>query len=81
MNQQELYDQIKTLAEEFRLKAHLASMDAKTLWEEELQPKLKDLDARFDEATRDIEVSEDLKEMERKLRKVVDDLIEPRKDD
>ena len=72
----ETRDRIQELADKFRLKAHLASMDAKTLWEEELEPTVKKLDRQFDEATKDMKMPEELNELERKLRKLVDDLIE-----
>lgn len=75
-DQQETVDQIKQLAEQFRVKAHLASMDAKVLWEEDVEPWLKNLDHKFDEATKDIHVADELRSVEQKLRKLVDDLIE-----
>ena len=74
--QREQHDRIRELADEFRLKAHLAGMEAKTLWEDEVQPRLKDLDRKFDEATKDVDFSDELNAVERKLRKLVDDLIE-----
>ena len=75
-DQQDTREQINQLADQFRVKAHLASMEAKTLWEEELEPWLKDLDRKFDEATKDLDIAGELKSVEQKLRKLVDDLIE-----
>jgi len=72
---QEQRDKLKELADEFRLKAHLASMDAKTLWEEELEPKLRELDHQLDDATRDIDVAGELRSLERKLRELVESVI------
>lgn len=37
---QEMVGELESVAEEIRLKLHLASMDAKTRWDETLEPKL-----------------------------------------
>jgi hypothetical protein len=35
-------DQLETLSDEIRVKLHLAGMDAKKTWNEDLEPKLED---------------------------------------
>lgn len=51
-------DDLKRMADEIRVKLHLAGLDAKDAWEE-IQPRLKDFEKRFD-AKAD-EVGEELK--------------------
>lgn len=41
---------LETITEEIELKLHLASMDAKTMWNEKLEPKLHDARAHAREA-------------------------------
>ena len=41
---------LETITEEIELKIHLASMDAKTVWSEKLEPKLHDARAHAREA-------------------------------
>lgn len=75
-DQKELEDRVKQLAEQFRLKAHLAGMEAKTLWEEEVHPFLQRMEHKVDEATRDVDINEELSSIEKKLQKMVDDLFD-----
>jgi ElaB/YqjD/DUF883 family membrane-anchored ribosome-binding protein len=49
---------LKTAADEIKLKLHLAGMDAKDAWEE-VQPRLADFEQRFDAKAE--EVGEELK--------------------
>lgn len=51
-------EDLKQIADEIRVKLHLAGMDAKDAWED-IQPKLRDFEQRFD-ATAE-EVGEELK--------------------
>lgn len=51
-------DDLKRMADEIKVKLHLAGMDAKDAWDE-IQPRLEDFEQRFD-AKAD-EVTEELK--------------------
>lgn len=51
-------EDLKQIADEIRVKLHLAGMDAKDAWDD-IQPKLRDFEQRFD-ATAE-EVGEELK--------------------
>lgn len=64
------------LSEEFRLKAHLASMEAKTRWDEELKPRLRKLEERFDKAVDESNLNEEVSKLEKQLRKLVDGLTD-----
>lgn len=44
---QELRDDLQRMADEIRVKLHLAGMDAKDAWDE-VQPRLADFERRFD---------------------------------
>ena len=55
---EETKDDVQRVADEIRVKLHLAGMDAKSAWEE-LEPKLADFEQRFDAKAG--EVSEELK--------------------
>lgn len=51
-------DDLRRMADEIRVKLHLAGMDAKDAWNE-IQPRLEDFEHRFD--TKADEVGEELK--------------------
>lgn len=70
----EQFAELKRLADEFRVKAHLASMDARDSWESELKPRLQRLEDRLDKATRDSGIGEEMSKLEGRLRKLVEDL-------
>ena len=53
----------KKLADEFRVKAHLASMDAKDYWHETIEPQLQDLDRQLDEKTKELHLDEEVKKV------------------
>jgi hypothetical protein len=55
---QDTRDDLKRMADEIKVKLHLAGMDAKDAWDE-IQPRLEDFEQRFD-AKAD-EVTEELK--------------------
>ncbi|MEM8609792.1 MAG: hypothetical protein AAGF92_22030 [Myxococcota bacterium] len=46
-------EDLKQIADEIRVKLHLAGMDAKDAWED-IQPKLKDFEQRFDATAEDV---------------------------
>lgn len=72
----EQFAELKRLADEFKVKAHLASMDAKDTWEGELKPRLEKLEKKIDDATRDSGIGEEMSKLEGRLRKLVDDLTD-----
>lgn len=77
----ELHDQkrnLEQLADELRVKLHLAGMEVKQLWEETLEPQLRELDRKFDAATKDMreDLGEEMAKLERKIRDVVEDLAD-----
>ena len=72
----EQFAEIKRLADEFRVKAHLASMDAKNMWDEDVKPQFRDLESRFDKAVDKSKLSEELGKLEKKMRKLVDNLTD-----
>lgn len=51
-------DDLRRMADEIRVKLHLAGMDAKDAWEE-IQPRIADFEKRFDEKAD--EVGDELK--------------------
>ena len=51
-------DDLKRMADEIKVKLHLAGMDAKDAWDD-IQPRLQDFEKRFDAAAD--EVGEELK--------------------
>lgn len=57
-------DSLRRMADEIRLKIHLAGMEARDTWNE-LEPKLRDLEHRAEAATSD--VMDDLRERLSKL--------------
>lgn len=57
---------LQRMADEIRVKLHLASMDAKDAWDE-IQPRITDFEQRFD-ATAD-EVSDELKALGGEIKK------------
>ena len=57
---------LQRMADEIRVKLHLAGMDAKDAWEE-IQPRITDFEQRFD-ATAD-EVSDELKALGGEIKK------------
>jgi hypothetical protein len=57
---------LRRMADEIRVKLHLAGMDAKDAWED-IQPRLQDFERRFD-ATAD-EVSDELKALGTDIKK------------
>jgi len=69
---------LEKLAGELRLKLHLAGMEARQLWEEKLEPELRDLDRKFDASTREMreDLSEEMTKLEKKIRDIVDDLTD-----
>jgi hypothetical protein len=73
---EEIRDRIQELADTFRVKAHLAGMDAKVAWEEELEPKVQKLEGQFEKTIKEMNVPEELNELERQLRELVDGLSE-----
>ena len=70
----EQFAELRRLADEFKVKAHLASMDAKDTWENELKPRLQKLEDEFDEATRESKIGEEMSKLESRLRKLVEGL-------
>lgn len=46
-------EDLKQIADEIRVKLHLAGMDAKDAWDD-IQPKLKDFEQRFDATAEDV---------------------------
>jgi len=70
-------DDVRRVADEIRVKLHLAGMDAKSAWDE-IEPKLTDFERRFD-AKADV-VSEELKalgsEIKQRLLKLKEKLSE-----
>lgn len=75
-NFDDIVKEIKKLSEEARLKAHLASMDAKDVWKEKLEPTLKDVEAQIDDATKDNPVEEELIKLENQVRDFVNNLTQ-----
>ncbi|MEM7137664.1 MAG: hypothetical protein AAF500_13865 [Myxococcota bacterium] len=57
---EETREDLKQMADEIRVKLHLAGMDAKDAWED-IQPRLQDFEKRFD-ATAE-EVGDELKSL------------------
>jgi hypothetical protein len=73
---EEQFAELKRLADQFRVKAHLASMEAKDTWEEELKPRLQKLEKQLDDATKDSNIGEEISRLESRLRKMVEDLVD-----
>jgi hypothetical protein len=46
-----ILNDIRTLADQVRLQVHLASLEANTAWREEIEPRVKDLEARVVEGS------------------------------
>lgn len=49
MSKHKMLEQLRTAADEFRVKMHLAGMDAKSAWEK-LEPKLHEFERRVEGA-------------------------------
>lgn len=66
------FSEVKRLADEFRVKAHLASMEAKTSWDEELKPRLRKLEADFDKAVEKSNFGDEVRKLEKRLRELLE---------
>ncbi len=49
-----ILDEMRTMRDELRVQLHLAGLDARTRWEEDLQPRLEKLEAEIQGAGRDL---------------------------
>lgn len=70
-----LRDDIRSIADELRLKMHLAGMDAKDAWNK-LEPKLEEFEQRAESAvhTTSAEIREAAKDLKARLQKLRDSL-------
>lgn len=64
------------MADEVRLKLHLATMEARQMWEEKLEPQLRELDRKFDASTKEMreDLGEELGKLEKRIRAIVEDI-------
>ena len=76
MDAKSTWDEVKRLAQELEVKMHLAEMEAKDKWNNELKPKVNQLEQQLAAAGKTVNdaVEKELASMGAALRKLRDDI-------